>query len=101
MLSIGKKKTHILYECTCVFYIYLRIVDNTLFTGENSLVKVTMKGTREVIKVEISSEDSLDKDDIEMLQDMILVAVNEASSKIDKMTEEKLGKYGNSMPGLF
>ena len=73
-------------------------IDNTLFTGENSLVKVTMKGTREVIKVEISSEDSLDKDDIEMLQDMILVAVNEASSKIDKMTEEKLGKYGNSMP---
>ena len=76
-------------------------IDNTLFTGENSLLKVTMKGTREVIKVEISSEDSLDKDDIEMLQDMILVAVNEASSKIDKMTEEKLGKYGNSMPGLF
>ena len=76
-------------------------IDNTLFTGENSLVKVTMKGTREVIKVEISSEDSLDKDDIEMIQDMILVAVNEASSKIDKMTEEKLGKYGNSMPGLF
>ena len=76
-------------------------IDNTLFTGENSLVKVTMKGTREVIKVEISSDDSLDKDDIEMLQDMILVAVNEASSKIDKMTEEKLGKYGNSMPGLF
>ena len=76
-------------------------IDNTLFTGENSLVKVTMKGTREVIKVEISSEDSLDKDDIEMLQDMILVAVNEASSKIDKMTEEKLGKYGNSMPALF
>ena len=32
---------------------------------------------------------------------MILVAVNEASAKIDKMTEEKLGKYGNSMPGLF
>ena len=76
-------------------------IDNTLFTGENSLVKVTMKGTREVIKVEISSDDSLDKDDIEMLQDMILVAVNEASAKIYKMTEEKLGKYGNSMPGLF
>ncbi len=76
-------------------------IDNTLFTGENSLVKVTMKGTRELTKVEINSEESLDKDDIEMLQDMILVAVNEALSKIDKMTEEKMGKYGNSMPGLF
>ena len=60
-----------------------------------------MKGTRELTKVEINSEESLDKDDIEMLQDMILVAVNEALSKIDKMTEEKMGKYGNSMPGLF
>lgn len=76
-------------------------IDNTLFVGENSLVKITMKGTREVVKVEINSEESLDKDDIEMLQDMVLVAINEATSKIDKMTEEKLGKYGNSMPGLF
>ncbi len=76
-------------------------IDNTLFVGENSLVKVTMKGTREVVKVEISSDESLDKEDIEMLQDMILVAVNEATAKIDKMTEEKIGKYGNSMPGLF
>ncbi len=76
-------------------------IDNTLFTGENSLVKITMKGTREVIKVEINTEDSLDKEDIEMLQDMILVAINEATAKIDAMTEEKLGKYGSSMPGLF
>lgn len=76
-------------------------IDNTLFVGENSLVKITMKGTREVIKVEINSEESLDKDDIEMLQDMVLVAINDATAKIDKMTEEKLGKYSNSMPGLF
>ncbi len=76
-------------------------IDNTLFIGENSLVKVTMKGTREITKVEINAEDSLDKEDIEMLQDMILVAVNEALSKIDKITEEKMGKYGNAMPGLF
>lgn len=76
-------------------------IDNALFVGENSLVKITMKGTREVIKVEINSEESLDKDDIEMLQDMVLVAINDATAKIDKMTEEKLGKYSNSMPGLF
>lgn len=76
-------------------------IDNTEFVGESSLVKITMKGTKEVIKVEINSEDSMDKDDIEMLEDMIMVAVNEAVSKIDKLTEEKMGKYGNSMPGLF
>lgn len=76
-------------------------IDNMEFIGTSSLVKVTMKGTKEVIKVEIDSNDSLEKDDIEMLQDMILVAVNDAISQIDKITEEKMGKYGNSMPGLF
>lgn len=76
-------------------------IDNTEFIGESSLVKITMKGTKEVTKVEINSDDTLEKDDIEMLEDMVMVAVNEAISKIDKMTEEKMGKYGNSMPGLF
>lgn len=76
-------------------------IDNTEFVGESSLVKITMKGTKEVTKVEINVEDSLDKDDIEILQDMILVAINDANSQIDKVTEEKMGKFGNSMPGLF
>ena len=76
-------------------------IDNTLFTGENSLVKVTMKGTREVIKVEISSEDSLDKDDIEMLEDLIMVAINDAMKQIDNEVEQNLGKYTKGMPGLF
>lgn len=76
-------------------------IDNTEFIGESGRVKVTMKGTKEIVNVEISSEDSLDKDDIELLQDMILVAVNDASSKVDKETESKMGKFNNSMPGLF
>ncbi|MCI8346370.1 MAG: YbaB/EbfC family nucleoid-associated protein [Bacilli bacterium] len=76
-------------------------IDQTEFIGENSLVKVTMKGTKEVIKVEINHDESLGKEDIEMLEDMILLAVNEANKKIDEMTEDKMGKFGNSMPGLF
>ena len=51
-------------------------IDETEFVGESSMVKVTMKGTREAVKVEIDFEDSLDKDDIEMLQDLILTATN-------------------------
>ena len=76
-------------------------IDNTDFVGESSLVKVTMKGTKEVTNVEISTEDSLDKDDIEMLQDMIMVAVNDAIKKIDEVTEQKMGKFSNYMPGIF
>ena len=39
-------------------------IDNTEFTGESSLVKVVVKGTHEVVKVEIDKENSLDADDI-------------------------------------
>ena len=75
-------------------------VDNSEFVGESSLVKVTVKGTKEVVKVEIDSSESLDKDEIEMLQDMILVAVNEANKKVDAALDKKMGKFGN-IPGLF
>lgn len=74
-------------------------IDNTEFVGESSLVKITMKGTKEVTKVEIQAEE-LDKDDVEMLEDMIVVAINDANKKIDKMTESKMSKFGN-IPGLF
>ena len=75
-------------------------IDSTEFVGESSLVKVTLKGTREAVKVEINSEDSLEKDDIEALEDMIVLAINDANKKVDKMTESKMGKFGN-IPGLF
>ena len=75
-------------------------IDSTLFEGKSSFVTVEMKGTKELTQVKIDS-DSLDKDEIEMLEDMILVAVNEASKKVDQITEEKMGKYTSGMPGLF
>ena len=43
----------------------------------------------------------LDKDEVEMTQDLILVAINELMDKIDKETESKMGKYTQGMPGLF
>ena len=75
-------------------------IDNTEFEGESSLVKVTVKGTKEVVKVEIDAKDGLEKDDIEMLEDMIVVAINDANKKIDDVTEKKMSKFGN-IPGLF
>ena len=74
-------------------------IDNTEFTGESSLVKVTVMGDKKVVDVKIDA-DSLDKDDIEMLQDMFVVAMNEANKKIDETTEKKMAKFGN-IPGLF
>lgn len=75
-------------------------IDNTEFTGESSLVKVTVKGSKEIVKVNINSDESIEADDIEVLEDMIVVALNDAMKKIDKTTESKMSKFGN-IPGLF
>ncbi len=75
-------------------------IDNMTFESKSSFVTVIMKGTKEVIEVKIENE-SIEKEDIEMLQDMIMIATNECIKKIDKETENKLGKYTQGMPGLF
>lgn len=76
-------------------------IDKNDFVGENGAVKVTMKGSKVITKVEIDKSLELTSDDLEMLEDMIMVATNEAMKKVDKMTEDKLGKYTRGMPGLF
>ncbi len=78
-------------------------INNTEYTGQSSLVSVVMMGTKELKSVKIDAEE-LSKDDIEMLEDMIVVALNDAIKKIDKETEERLGAYTKGMPnipGLF
>ena len=77
-------------------------LDNTVFEGTSSLVSVEVMGDKKIKSVKISEEaKDLIKDDISMLEDMILVAFNDAFSKVDKKTEEKMGKYSNMMPGLM
>ena len=76
-------------------------INNTDFIGESDLVTVTVKGDKTISKVNISKD--FEMDDLDMLEDMIVIAVNDAMKKIDEKTEEKLGKYKNipGMPGLF
>lgn len=75
-------------------------INKMVFTGESSFVKVEVNGNKELLSVKIDSE-SMDKDDIELLQDMLVVAVNDAMKKVDAETEKKMGKYTQGMPGLF
>lgn len=74
-------------------------IDNMEFVGESSLVTVKINGKKELLEVNINS-DTLENDDIEILQDMLVVAVNQANKKVDDITEQKMSKYG-SIPGLF
>ena len=76
-------------------------INATIFEGESSLVKVKVNGKKELLEVIIDKTDSMDSDDLEALQDMIMLAVNDAMKKVDKMTNDKMGKFANGMPGLF
>ena len=75
-------------------------IDNKVFIGKSSMVTVEIMGNKLVKKVKIEAE-NLENDDLEMLEDMVLVAINDAMRQIDKETEEKMGKYTQGMPGLF
>ena len=70
-------------------------IDNMSFVGKSSIVSVTVKGNKTVEKITIDG----DIDDKEMLEDMLMVAINDAFKQVDKVTEEKMGKYSSMMPG--
>lgn len=74
-------------------------IENSSFEGKSGAVKVIVTGSSVVKSVEIIDESVLS--DKELLQDMILVAINDAFSQIAKMKEEKLGRYTGGLGGLF
>ena len=75
-------------------------INNKEFTGKSSIVTVKMNGKKEILDVKIDM-DQIEVDDVELLQDMIIVAFNDAMKQVDKETESKMGKYTQGMPGLF
>lgn len=75
-------------------------INKTIYEASSSIVSIKMTGEKKLVEVKIDT-DKLEKDDIEMLEDMLIVAINDAIKKIDKDTEQKLGKYTQGMPGLF
>lgn len=74
-------------------------IDEKNYVATESFVTVEMKGTKEVKRVKIDME-NLDKEDIEILEDLICVAVNKNIKQIEKDTESKMGRFGN-MAGLL
>jgi len=60
-----------------------------------------VNGNKEVKSVKINIEEDITKDDAEMLEDMVLVALNDAMKKVDKDKEKKMSKYGSAFSGLM
>ena len=75
-------------------------VEKQSFTGKSELVEITMNGNKVVTEVIIKNED-LTKDDIEVLQDMIMIATNKAIKNVDQAMEKAMGQYGSALNGLF
>ena len=71
-------------------------------TAGGGVVKVKINGKKEVTEVHLD-EEVVDKDDIEMLQDLIISAVNEAVKQIEDTSEKEMAPItgGISFPGLF
>jgi len=65
------------------------------------MVKVEVDGQKQLLRLTIDPE-VVNKDDVEMLQDLVLAAVNEASRKVDEAIQEKVGGLagGMNIPGL-
>lgn len=63
-------------------------------------VVVKVNGKKEVASINIKPE-VVDPDDVEMLEDLVLTAVNEAMKKADEETSSKMGKLTGGMGGLF
>ena len=66
------------------------------------MVKATMDGAKNLLGVAIE-KDAVDPNDVEMLQDLVVAAVNEASRKVDEEMSKSLGAMtgGMKIPGLF
>ncbi len=63
-------------------------------------VEATVSGKKELLKLTIS-EEAVDPEDVEMLQDMIIAAVNEAMKQAEDASQELMGKMAGGLGGGF
>ncbi|MBQ8536248.1 MAG: YbaB/EbfC family nucleoid-associated protein [Clostridia bacterium] len=69
-------------------------------TAGGGMVSCKVSGKRELLSITIDPQ-VVDPDDIEMLQDLILAAVNEALRKGEETRETEMGKLSGGMGGMF
>ncbi|MBD3413789.1 MAG: YbaB/EbfC family nucleoid-associated protein [Candidatus Aminicenantes bacterium] len=65
------------------------------------MVEITMDGNKNIISIQIDPE-VVNKDDVEMLQDLISAAFNDANSQVEDKIKEKMGAFGAGLkiPGM-
>lgn len=78
-------------------------LEATVFTGTagGGMVTVEVKGNHEVVSVKIDPDALESKDDIEMIEDTIVAALNDATKKLEAESQKVLGGFGGGFGGLF
>ena len=76
-------------------------LDQKIITAESGggMVAVTMTGTNDVIKIKLAKE-IVNPDDIEMLEDLIVAAVNKATKAVQDMVGGEMGKFSKMLPNI-
>ncbi len=71
-------------------------------TSGGGMVKVVANGKQQIVSIEIEKE-VVDPEDVEMLQDLVLAAVNDALANAQEMVSGEMGKLtgGLNIPGLM
>lgn len=76
-----------------------REIENKVFNYENENILVEITGKKAVSKIKIKNENIIN--DVEMLEDILTVAINNVLEQIKLEKDKKLGKYTNGLGGLF
>ena len=75
-------------------------INSSEYTGTSEMIDITIYGSKKIKSVNLKVK-SLDEEDVEVLEDMIKIAMNDAISKVEKDTEAKLGAYSKQLGGLM
>ena len=82
--------------------VLLKVLNNVMLNATNLIDQIINYNT-EINDKDVSNAKQALKflRGLDILEDMIMVALNDAFKQVDKETEKKMGKYANAMPGLF
>ena len=72
------------------------IAETEVVGSAGGVVEVVITGDKKVVSVSIKPE-AVDPDDVEMLEDLVLAAFNDASNKAEEFKASKMGRFGGMM----
>ncbi len=103
MKGLGKMMKQAQQLQSKMFKLQEELAERTVETSSGGgMVKVVANGKQQLVSIQIEQE-VVDPEDVEMLQDLILAAVNDALTKAQEMVSEEMSKLtgGMSIPGLM